>query len=147
MNFQALQLTLTIIDPLATALYKMDKVEKNEPGIKLYFIEDQTIPPGETAIVDLGISLSAKFFNINGKTTLFKSSNFDIIPFNLQSTTLRLTNSIIIVNAIKDTNECLKVHFDNIDYENDFKIKRGTSYLQILSPNRVQPKLTIKQLK
>lgn len=142
-----MNLTLTIIDPLANDLYKIDKVEKNEPGIKLYFIEDQTIPAGETAVVNLGISLLAKFYNINGKTTLFKSSNFDIIPFNLQSTTLRLTNSIIIVNAIKDTNESLKVHFDNIDYENDFKIKRGTSYLQVLSPNRVQPKLTIKQLK
>ena len=142
-----MNLTLTVIDPLATALYKMDKVEKNEPGIKLYFIEDQTIRAGETAVVNLGISLSAKFYNINGKTTLFKSSNFDIIPYNLQSTTLRLTNSIVIVNTVIDSNESLKVHFDNIDYDNDFKIKRGTSFLHVLSPNRVQPKLNIKQLK
>ena len=143
-----MKLTINIINPLAKDLYnKTNDFDITKPGIDLYFINEDIIKAGTTKEIDLGINFNAKFFNEDGKLDVFKPTAFDLIPQNLQTTTLRLTNNVIIIGARefekKKSLETIKIFFDNIDFDTDWTINRGDSLLQAISPNRVRPKIQL----
>jgi len=123
---------INVVDPINCIFYQNHSVKyKEDSGLDLFVISDETIPAGETRLIDLGIKAQLRSFDFM-KFKYVYHSYFLFPRSSIYKTPLRLANSIGLIDAGYLGN--IKAPLHNISSE-DFHIKRGERYLQLSCPN------------
>lgn len=119
--------------------HKNDKKNiKGDAGYDLYVQQTQEILPGESKMIDLGVSCQMREFELNPwkwlkNKTFYKYYGYMLVPrSSISKTPLILKNSIGIIDATYTGN--LKACVINLSNET-FVINEGERYFQIIHPS------------
>jgi dUTP pyrophosphatase len=110
---------------------------EGDSGVDLYITKDQTIEPGETVLVDLGIQCQSRSFDpcvwhwfTRG---FYKYNSYILMPrSSISKTPLLMRNSFGLIDSGYTGN--LKVPFYNTSSE-PFEICKGERYVQLVQPD------------
>ncbi len=129
---------IQVVNPNDTELYQNHNTfHKGDSGLDLFITSDQTIQPGETALVDLGIICQNRSFNPNVlhwfTKGFFKYNSYLLVPrSSISKTPLLMRNSIGLIDSGYLGN--IKAPLYNTSNE-PFQIKRGQRYVQLVNPD------------
>jgi dUTP pyrophosphatase len=118
------------------ALYRAHSTfHSGDSGLDLFVMQDTTFMPGETKMIDLGVSCQSKSFNpcikgwLRGK--IYKYHSYLLMPrSSISKTPLVMRNSVGLIDAAYTGN--LKTPLWNTSSE-PFEIKRGERYMQLVN--------------
>jgi dUTP pyrophosphatase len=130
---------LKIVDPkVDNVLYKNHKTyHDGDSGLDLFIIDDITIEPGDTKVIDLGVKcqcISRNFCFWN----LFKGKKYNYHSYylmprsSISKTPLMMKNSIGLIDS--GYTGSLKAPFINLSSE-PYTLKRGERYVQLVNSN------------
>lgn len=117
---------------------------EGDSGLDLFIVTDETIPAGETRLVDLGISCQLKGFDLNNKVSSAAVASREnqnpekYFSYNMYSrssiskTPLRLANGVGLCDA--GYLGPLKAALHNTG-TTDFTVKKGERYVQLARPD------------
>lgn len=117
-------------------LYKNHRTyHKGDAGLDLFILDDLTIPPGETLLIDLGVKCQCVTKTICfWKRLIGKKYNYHsyfLLPrSSISKTPLIMKNSIGLID--KGYTGSIKVPLMNTSNE-EFTIKRGERYVQLVN--------------
>ena len=122
---------IQVVSPLNKILYEYHNTyHKGDSGLDLFIIKEETIAPGETKLIDLGIRCQSK--------SLFNYHSYWMVPrSSVSKTPLLLRNSIGLIDAAYTGN--LKAAFYNTS-DKPFTLNRGERYVQLVN-NDLSPAL------
>lgn len=117
-------------------LYKNHSTYNNgNTGLDLFILDDLTISPNESILVDLGVKCQLRSLSLcPWKWLINKRYNYHsyfLFPSsNISKTPLIIKSSIGLID--KYYSDSLKIHLMNISSE-PFTIKRGENYIQLVN--------------
>jgi dUTP pyrophosphatase len=129
---------IKVVDNKNVHFYENHKTfHEGDSGLDLYIIKDQTISPGETVLVDLGIQCQNKSFNpciwhwfTRG---FYKYNSYILMPrSSISKTPLLMRNSFGLIDSGYTGN--LKIPFYNTSSK-PFEIRKGERYAQLVQPD------------
>lgn len=132
-------LDIEIEDEELRKIYKkqIDMLEKtysfnsSDSGFDLFIVEDVTIDPNESKMIDLKIKCQPKF---PGGYYLYPRSSFG-------KTSLRLKNGVgIIDNSYRNS---VKALVENMSSKDKVELKKGERYFQLCHPSLIAMKVNI----
>lgn len=108
---------------------------RGDAGLDLFITEDLTFAPGETKLVDLGVSCQSRSVSRCPKNWVvgkfYKYWSYFLMPrSSISKTPLIMRNSIGLIDSVYTGN--LKCPFYNTSSE-PFTIKRGERYVQLVN--------------
>jgi dUTP pyrophosphatase len=102
---------------------------EGDSGLDLFIVADETIPAGETRLVDLGISCQLKGM-VNGKEKYYSYNMYS--RSSISKTPLRLANGVGLCDA--GYLGPLKAALHNTG-KTDYTVKKGERYVQLARPD------------
>ena len=110
---------------------------EGDSGLDLFIVKDQTIEPGETVLVDLGIQCQSRSFNFCMyhwfTRGFYKFNSYILMPrSSISKTPLLMRNSFGLIDSGYTGN--LKVPFYNTSLE-PFELIKGERYVQLVQPD------------
>lgn len=103
---------------------------EGDSGLDLFIVADETIPAGETKLVDLGISCQLKGFSLAQPVKYFSYNMYS--RSSISKTPLRLANGVGLCDA--GYLGPLKAALHNTGTTN-FTVKKGERYVQLARPD------------
>ena len=111
---------------------------EGDSGLDLFIVTDETIPAGETKLVDLGISCQLKGYKFSSRYHQNDTKLDHYFSYNMYSrssiskTSLRLANGVGLCDA--GYTGKLKAALHNTG-TTDFTVKKGERYVQLARPD------------
>lgn len=110
---------------------------EGDSGLDLYIVKDQIIQPGETVLVDLGISCQSRSFNFCiyhwFTRGFYKYNSYILMPrSSISKTPLLMRNSFGLIDSGYTGN--LKVPFYNTSSQ-PYELIKGERYVQLVQPD------------
>lgn len=102
---------------------------EGDSGLDLFIVADETIPAGETRLVDLGINCQLKGM-VNGKEKYYSYNMYS--RSSISKTPLRLANGVGLCDA--GYLGPLKAALHNTG-KTDYTVKKGERYVQLARPD------------
>jgi dUTP pyrophosphatase len=127
---------LRVVDEVNKDLYENHNTyHKGDAGLDLFVVEDTTILPGETVLVDMGIQCQSRSFDscvwhwLRGN--FYKYHSYLLMPrSSISKTPLLMRNSVGLIDAGYLGN--IKAPLYNTSSE-PFYLKRGQRYVQLVN--------------
>lgn len=141
---------IQVVNPNDTELYSNHTTfHDGDSGLDLFITTDQTIQPGETALVDLGIICQNTSFDTNicnwFTKGFFKYNSYLLLPrSSISKTPLLMRNSIGLIDAAYLGH--IKAPLYNTSNE-PFTIKRGQRYVQLVNSDLSPIKFTLTNVR